>query len=80
MKSILILIALMSSTALGMVDHSKYHWQYRFEGKTFYFVSEDKDWYKAMEAAAPKCMEFFKADPDDEYRYEILTGVCVNPN
>lgn len=80
MKNILVILALISSTAYGMVDSKHYYWKYKYEGKTFNYVSEDRDWFKSMEAGAQKCMKFFKADPDgDETRYEILTGVCVNP-
>ena len=79
MKKIFIILALVSSSAFGMVDSKHFHWQYKFEGKTFYFVSEDKDWFKSMEKGADKCMEFFEADVDDEQRYVDLTGVCVNP-
>lgn len=80
MKKLLVLLFLLSSTAFGMVDSKKFHWQYTFEGKTFYFVSEDNDWLNALEAGAKECMKFFKADADkDEERFEILTGECVNP-
>lgn len=81
MKYLLVLIALMSSTAFGMVDTKHFNWQYTYEGKTFYFTSETKDWYKEMPIAAVECMKFFKADPKkDPVRYEILAGECVNPH
>lgn len=79
MKKFLILMALVSSSAFAMVDSKRFYWKYTYEGKTFHFVSEDKDWFKSMEKGADKCMEFFKADVDDEERYVELTGVCVNP-
>lgn len=74
-----IFIMLLSSVSFGSTDHDHLYFQYQYEDKVFLYESEDLNWEKNMELGADKCMEFFKASPDNEQRFLELVDICANP-